>query len=90
MLTPTGHHAYNRGMTSQSILSVKPSDLSYHRVTGEITIGYKSLGFLAPPLTHAESGRRALAAAQAEHRAWLAQDRIDYARAMRERAQGLY
>lgn len=72
-------------MTSRSILAVRPSDLSYHRVTGEITTGYKSLGFVAPPLTHGESGRRALAAAQAEHRDWLAQDRRDHARAMRER-----
>jgi hypothetical protein len=60
-------------MATASILSVRPSDLSYHKVTGEITIGYKSLGFVAPPLTYGESGRRALVAAQAEHRAWLAE-----------------
>lgn len=72
-------------MTSQSILSVRPSDLSYHRTTGEITTGYKSLGFVAPPLTHGESGRRALAAAQADHRAWVAESNRQHAQAMRER-----
>lgn len=89
MLTCRPAPAYNGGMTA-SVLSVKPSDLSYHRVTGEITIGYRSLGFVAPPLTYGESGRRALAAAQADHRDWLAQDRREHARVMRERAQGLY
>lgn len=72
-------------MTSQSILSARPSDLSYHRVTGEITIGYKSLGFVQEGETRAAAGRRALAAAQAEHRAWLAESNRQHAQALRER-----